>query len=63
MLVFHLHSGLEVLLGTGGDVRLKVAVAERALACCRLALHTSTSASPAGRLRNGFATPWYTAKL
>jgi len=32
MLVFHLHSGLEVLLGTGGDVRLKVAVAERALA-------------------------------
>jgi cell division protein FtsQ len=30
-LVFHLRSGLEVLLGTAGDVRLKVAVAERAL--------------------------------
>ncbi|HJQ73718.1 MAG TPA: FtsQ-type POTRA domain-containing protein, partial [Gaiellaceae bacterium] len=32
MLVFHLRSGVEVLLGSGGDVRLKVAVAERALA-------------------------------
>jgi cell division protein FtsQ len=31
-LVFHLRSGVEVLLGAGGDVRLKVAVAERALA-------------------------------
>ena len=31
-LVFHLRSGLEVLLGTSGDVRLKVAVAGRALA-------------------------------
>jgi hypothetical protein len=31
MLVFHLRSGLEMLLGDGGDVRLKVAVAERAL--------------------------------
>jgi cell division protein FtsQ len=31
-LVFHLRSGLEVLLGPGGDVRLKVAVAKRALA-------------------------------
>lgn len=30
-LVFHLRSGLEVLLGTGVDIRLKVAVAERAL--------------------------------
>jgi hypothetical protein len=30
-LVFHLRSGLAVLLGAGGDVRLKVAVAERAL--------------------------------
>jgi cell division protein FtsQ len=31
MLVFHLRSGLELLLGTPGDVKLKVAVAERAL--------------------------------
>jgi cell division protein FtsQ len=31
-LVFHLRSGLELLLGTAGDVKLKVAVAERALA-------------------------------
>jgi len=31
-LVFHLRSGLEVLLGSGGDIRLKVAVAERTLA-------------------------------
>lgn len=31
-LVFHLRSGVELLLGEGDDVRLKVAVAERALA-------------------------------
>ena len=31
MLVFHLRSGLELLLGEGSDLRLKVAVAERAL--------------------------------
>jgi cell division protein FtsQ len=30
-LVFHLRSGLELLLGGGGDIKLKVAVAERAL--------------------------------
>jgi cell division protein FtsQ len=30
-LVFHLRSGLDVLLGTAGDVKLKVAVAARAL--------------------------------
>jgi cell division protein FtsQ len=30
-LVFHLRSGLQVLLGAAGDVRLKAAVAERAL--------------------------------
>jgi cell division protein FtsQ len=32
MLVFHLRSGLQVLLGSGSDLRLKVAVAEQALA-------------------------------
>jgi hypothetical protein len=32
VLVFHLRSGLELLLGSPGDVKLKVAVAERALA-------------------------------
>jgi hypothetical protein len=31
-LVFHLRSGLELVLGAAGDVKLKVAVAERALA-------------------------------
>jgi hypothetical protein len=31
-LVFHLRSGLEVVLGAAADVKLKVAVAERALA-------------------------------
>ena len=31
-LVFHLRSGLELLLGDGGDIKLKVAVAERVLA-------------------------------
>jgi hypothetical protein len=30
-LVFRLRSGLELLLGDGGDVKLKVAVAKRAL--------------------------------
>jgi cell division protein FtsQ len=30
--VFHLHSGVELLLGAGGDVKLKVAVALRVLA-------------------------------
>jgi cell division protein FtsQ len=32
VLVFHLRSGLELVLGSGGDVKLKVAVAGRALA-------------------------------
>ena len=32
LLVFHLRSGLQLLLGGGNDIRLKVAVAERALA-------------------------------
>ena len=32
VLVFHLRSGLELVLGGGGDIGLKVAVAERALA-------------------------------
>ena len=31
VLVFHLRSGLELLVGNGGDVRLKVAVAQRVL--------------------------------
>ena len=31
MLVFHLRSGLELLLGGADDLELKVAVAERAL--------------------------------
>lgn len=31
MLEFHLRSGLDLLLGNGGDVKLKVAVAERVL--------------------------------
>jgi hypothetical protein len=31
-LVFHLRSGLQVLLGDGGDLKLKLAVAQRALA-------------------------------
>jgi hypothetical protein len=31
-LVFHLRSGVEILLGTASDVKLKVAVAARALA-------------------------------
>lgn len=31
-LVFHLRSGLELLLGEAGDIKLKVAVAERAIA-------------------------------
>lgn len=31
VLVFHLRSGLELVLGDGGDVKLKLAVAERAL--------------------------------
>jgi cell division protein FtsQ len=31
VLVFHLRSGLELLLGDGGDIKLKVAVAERVL--------------------------------
>jgi hypothetical protein len=30
--VFHLRSGVELLLGDGGDVKLKVAVADRLLA-------------------------------
>ncbi len=31
-LVFHLRSGIQLLLGSGGDIKLKVAVARRALA-------------------------------
>jgi cell division protein FtsQ len=55
-LVFHLRSGLALLLGTGGDVRLKVAVAERALAVLP-AGSTFLDVSVPGRPVSGTGSP------
>jgi cell division protein FtsQ len=59
-LVFHLRSGLQLLLGAGGDIKLKVAVAERALA----AVPTGTTfldVSVPGRAVAGTGSPGVTA--
>jgi hypothetical protein len=55
-LVFHLRSGLELLLGNGGDVRLKVAVAERLLAVVP-AGSTFLDVSSPGRAVSGTGSP------
>lgn len=55
-LVFHLHSGLELLLGDGGDIKLKVAVASRALAVVP-AGSTFLDVSIPGRPVSGIALP------
>jgi cell division protein FtsQ len=55
-LIFHLHSGLELLLGDGGDIKLKVAVAERVLAMLP-AGSTFLDVSSPGRPVSGYGSP------
>jgi len=55
-LVFHLRSGVEVLLGGGGDVKLKVAVAERVLAVLPSG-STFIDVSNPGRPVSGIGSP------
>lgn len=55
-LVFHLRSGLELLLGEGNDVKLKVAVAERALTMLPLG-STYLDVSIPGRPVSGVGSP------
>jgi cell division protein FtsQ len=56
VLVFHLRSGLELLLGAPGDVKLKVAVAERALALVPSG-STFLDVSVPGRAVSGVGSP------
>lgn len=55
-LVFHLRSGVELLLGNGSDVRLKVAVAERVLAILPPG-STYLDVSSPGRPVSGIGSP------
>ena len=55
-LVFHLRSGLQLLLGAPGDVKLKVAVAERALASLPSG-STFLDVSVPGRAVSGLGSP------
>ena len=58
--MFHLRSGLELLLGDGGDIKLKVAVAERVLAVLPSG-STYLDVSVPGRPVSGFGSPSPTA--
>jgi hypothetical protein len=55
-LVFHLRSGLELLLGDAGDIKLKVAVAARVLAILPTGSNFLDVSSP-GRLVSGIGSP------
>jgi cell division protein FtsQ len=55
-LVFRLKSGLELLLGNGGDIKLKVAVAERVLAMLPTGSAFLDVSSP-GRPVSGYGSP------
>jgi cell division protein FtsQ len=55
-LVFHLRSGVELLLGSAGDVKLKVAVAERVLAILPSG-STYLDVSIPGRPVSGYGSP------
>ena len=55
-LVFHLRSGVELLLGGGGDIRLKVAVADRLLAVLPSG-STFVDVSNPGRPVSGIGSP------
>ena len=55
-LVFHLHSGLELLLGDASDIKLKVAVASRLLAIVPTG-STYLDVSIPGRPVSGYGTP------
>jgi cell division protein FtsQ len=59
-LVFHLRSGIQLLLGAASDVKLKVAVAERALAFVPPG-STFLDVSVPGRAVSGTASPLITA--
>jgi hypothetical protein len=55
-LIFHLHSGMELLLGDGGDIKLKVAVAQHVLAMVP-AGSTFLDVSSPGRPVSGTGSP------
>jgi len=55
-LVFHLRSGLELLLGDGGHIKLKVAVASRLLAIVPTG-STYLDVSIPGRPVSGYGSP------
>jgi hypothetical protein len=55
-IVFHLRSGLEVLLGDRAEIRLKVAVAEHALAVLPSG-STFLDVSVPGRVVSGLGSP------
>jgi cell division protein FtsQ len=55
-LVFHLRSGVQLLLGDGGDIKLKVAVAERVLALLPSG-STFLDVSNPGRPVSGIGSP------
>jgi cell division protein FtsQ len=56
VLVFHLRSGVELLLGDGGDIKLKVAVAARVLSMLP-ASSTFLDVSSPGRPVSGYGSP------
>jgi len=56
VLIFHLRSGLELLLGAGGDIKLKVAVAERVLGMLPAGSDFLDVGSP-GRPVSGYGSP------
>jgi cell division protein FtsQ len=56
VLIFHLRSGLELLFGSGSDIRLKVAVARRVLAMLP-AGSTFLDVSSPGRPVSGYGSP------
>jgi ferric-dicitrate binding protein FerR (iron transport regulator) len=60
VLVFHLNSGLALVLGDGSDIRLKVAVAGRALALVPSGstfLDVSVPGRPVSGIGSSFITP------
>jgi len=56
VLIFHLRSGLELLLGDGGDIKLKVAVAGSVLAALPTG-STFLDVSSPGRPASGYGSP------
>lgn len=60
-LIFHLRSGLELLLGAGGDIKLKVAVADRVLAMLPAGSTFLDVSSPGRPVSGSGSLPSFTA--